>query len=337
MYTYAATQAVSSLIDNFGREITYLRLSITDRCNLRCRYCMPEEGVKFLDHGKILSYEEMETLVRVALHLGIKKVRITGGEPFARKGCMEFLERLKLQLGVPALHVTTNGVVLQPYLADLKRIGISGINLSLDTINRERFANITRRDQLDKVLSSFYEALSLSIPLKVNSVIQEDTTDDEIVELAELITKHPVSLRFIELMPFSGKKGGSSCASQISLEERLQKLFPGMTEISSNVIETARRFQLPGFAGTVGIIEGHSRKFCSTCNKIRITSQGILKTCLYDRGVCDLRSLIREGADDDQLAQIIVKRVGKRYEHGRLAEEKSLQAPVQETMSRIGG
>lgn len=337
MYTDAATQAVSSLIDNFGREINYLRLSITDRCNLRCRYCMPEEGVKFLEHDKILSYEEMETLVRVALQLGIKKVRITGGEPFARKGCMEFLERLKLQLGVPALHVTTNGVVLQQYLADLKRIGITGINMSIDTINRDRFKDITRRDQLDTVLGSFYEALRLSIPLKVNSVIQEDTTDGEIVELAELITKHPVSLRFIELMPFSGKQCNSQSAVSVSLEERLRKLFPGMCEIGSSVIETARKFQIPGAAGTIGIIEGHSRKFCATCNKIRITSQGMLKTCLYDRGVCDLRSLIREGADDQQVARAIVSRVGKRYEHGRVAEENALHTPVQETMSRIGG
>jgi cyclic pyranopterin phosphate synthase len=336
MYTDAAA-AVSSLIDNFGREITYLRLSITDRCNLRCCYCMPEEGVQFLDHNSILSYEEMETLVRVALRLGIKKVRITGGEPFARKGCMEFLERLKLQLGVPALHVTTNGVVLQQYLADLKHIGISGINMSLDTINRHRFENITRRDQLDSVLGSFYEALRLAIPLKVNTVIQEDTTDDEIVELAELIIQHPVSLRFIELMPFSGKRGDASHTPQISLEERLQRLFPAMREISSNVVETARRFKIPDAAGTIGIIEGHSRKFCSTCNKIRITSQGMLKTCLYDRGVCDLRSLIRQGANDEQVAQAIVSRVSKRYEHGRLAEEKTLHTPVQETMSRIGG
>jgi cyclic pyranopterin phosphate synthase len=336
MYTDAAT-AVSSLIDNFGREINYLRLSITDRCNLRCCYCMPEEGVKFLDHNKILSYEEMETLVRVALRLGIKKVRITGGEPFARKGCMEFLKRLKLQLGVPSLHVTTNGVVLQQYLAELKYIGISGINMSLDTINRDRFENITRRDQLDSVLGSFYEALRLSIPLKINSVIQDDTTDDEIVELAELIIQHPVSLRFIELMPFSGKESGGGCVSQVPLEERLRRLFPGMKEISSNVIETARRFQISGAVGTIGIIEGHSRKFCSTCNKIRITSQGMLKTCLYDRGVCDLRSLLRQGADDEQISQAIVNRVSKRYEHGRLAEEKTLHAPVQETMSRIGG
>lgn len=337
MYTDAATKAVSTLIDNFGREITYLRLAITDRCNLRCRYCMPEEGVQFLDHENILSYEEMEKLVRIALQLGIKKVRITGGEPFARKGCMEFLERLKTGLGVPALHVTTNGVVLLPYLADLKRIGISGINMSLDTVDRDRFHHVTRRDQLDRVLDSLHETLRLSIPLKVNSVIMEDTTDNEIVELTELITSQPVSLRFIELMPFSGKKRDAGRTADDSLEERLKKLFPGMTEISSNEIETARRFQIPGAAGTVGIIEGHSRKFCSTCNKIRITSQGMLKTCLYDRGVCDLRSMLREGADGEQLAQTIVNRVGKRFEHGKIAEETSLDTPVQETMSRIGG
>lgn len=326
----------STLTDNFGRRISYLRLSITDRCNLRCRYCMPEDGVRFLDHNDILSYEELERLVAISLKLGIEKFRITGGEPFARKGCMGFLERMKVEHGVRKLFITTNGVAVAPHLSDLKRIGISGINLSLDTMNRERFVEITRRDQFDNVIAVFHESVRRGIPLKVNSVIQAETTDSEIVALAELIADNPVSLRFIELMPFSGKQRHEQLRS-ISLESRLQNLFPGMTEISSNVIETARRFSVPGAKGTLGIIEGHSRKFCSTCNKIRITSQGMLKTCLYDHGVLDLRDMLRAGADNGEITTAIVDVVGKRHEDGKTAEQVTMIDPEHESMATIGG
>lgn len=326
---------VSELVDNFGRKINYLRLSITDRCNLRCKYCMSEDGVKFLDHDQILSYEELERLITIVTSLGVEKVRITGGEPFARKGCLEFLERLKIEHGVKGVFVTTNGVAVYPHLAELKRLGISGINLSMDTLDKERFKEITRRDAFENVLSVFHETLRLSIPLKVNSVIQRDTSDKEIVELAGLIKENSVSLRFIELMPFTGKK---QCATiqQASLEERLETLFPGLTEISSNNIETARQFKVPGATGTLGIIEGHSRKFCSSCNKVRITSQGVLKTCLYDTGVLDLRSLLRDGATNEEISFAIVRCVSKRYEDGHAADAVNI-GNDEESMARIGG
>ncbi len=325
----------TSLVDNFGRKISYLRLSIPDRCNLRCKYCMSEDGVQFLDHDKILSYEELERLVHIVTQLGVEKIRITGGEPFARKGCMEFLKRLKIERGVKKLFITTNGVALSPHLSELKKIGISGINLSLDTLDKQRFKDITRRDVFDNVFSVFHESLRLGIPLKVNSVIQQETTDAELVDLVTLIATNKISLRFIELMPFSGKRQCEQIQQQ-SLERRLQTLFPGMSEISSNNIETARQFQLPGSIGTLGIIEGHSRKFCATCNKIRVTSQGVLKNCLYDSGVLDIRSLMRAGASDREIGVSIAKSVGKRFEDGKKTEQAT-QISQEETMSRIGG
>ncbi len=336
MSSTCVTEKNAALTDNFGRQISYLRLSITDRCNLRCRYCMPEDGVRFLDHSEILSYEELERLTAIALSLGIKKFRITGGEPFARKGCLEFLERLKLEYGVEKLHITTNGVLLLPHLPTLKSIGVSGINLSLDTVNRDRFHFITRRDLFDNVLAVFYEAVKLSIPLKVNSVIQQETTDQDLVDIAELIKENKVQLRFIEMMPFSGRKHCKQL-EETSLEDRLRKLFPGMIEVESGVVETARTFIVPGFRGTLGIIEGHSRKFCSSCNKIRITSQGMLKTCLYDRGVLDLRQLLRSGADDEEISHRIVDCINKRFEDGKQTELHTQTDPQQESMARIGG
>lgn len=336
MTSALAATLPSTLIDNHGRKISYLRLSITDRCNLRCKYCMSEDGVRFLDHKKILSYEELERLVSISVRLGVEKFRITGGEPFARKGCMGFLERLKVRHGVRNLFVTTNGVAVTPHLPDLKRIGISGINLSLDTMDRERFIEITRRDQFDSVISVFHESVRRGIPLKVNSVIQSETEDSEIVNLAGLIKDHPISLRFIELMPFSGK-GNCEQLNQVSLESRLKRLFPGMSEVSSNKVEVARRFSVPGAQGTLGLIEGHSRKFCSTCNKIRITSQGMLKTCLYDHGVLDLREMLRAGADDQEVGMAIVDAVGRRYKDGVDAEKETMIDPQHESMAMIGG
>ncbi len=323
------------LVDNFGRRISYLRLSITDRCNLRCKYCMAEEGVTFLDHQSILSYEELERIVSIVTSLGVEKIRITGGEPFARKSCMEFLTRLKGQQGVKGLFITTNGVAVYPHLAELKKIGISGINLSLDTVDKERFHSITRRDVFDNVLSVFHESLRLSIPLKVNSVIQQDTSDKELVNLSSLINENPISLRFIELMPFSGKRQCEQL-KEATLEDRLARLFPGLTEISANSVETARQFRVPGAVGTLGIIEGHSRKFCSTCNKIRITPQGILKTCLYDQGVLDLRELLRNGSSDDEISTAIIGCVSHRHSDG-LEVERKYSDQQNESMARIGG
>ena len=323
------------LVDRFGRQITYLRLSITDRCNLRCRYCMPEEGVDALDHTSVLSYEELERLAAIFVGLGVSKIRITGGEPFVRKGCLEFLQRLKQRHPDLALHLTTNGVAVLPYLGALKQLDIGGINLSLDTLSAERFREITRRDRLETVLEVFQEIQRLAIPLKVNAVVQQDTTDDELRQLADLIREHQIALRFIELMPFSGK-GTSGRARTEPLLARLTRIFPAMREQQADRVETARRFSLPGHLGTLGIIEGESRKFCATCNKLRVTASGLMKNCLYDNGVLDLRTLLREEPDDAAITREIRAAVAAKQKSGYEAE-RDCARQNQESMASIGG
>ncbi len=327
-----------SLIDNHGRPITYLRLAITDRCNLRCSYCMPEQGVAAISHDEMLSYEELERLVGLFLDMGVEKVRITGGEPFARRGCIEFLERLKRELRVKELVVTTNGVETSRYLKRLKALPITGINLSLDTIDRQRFKEITRRDRLSQVLDTLYGALELGIALKVNSVVTEETSDEDIRRLGLLVKDHDFSLRFIEKMPFSGVHD-TTAALDYQLEQRLAALFPGLQERKLEEVSTARLFAVPGFAGSLGIIEGSSRTFCSACNKIRITPQGMLKACLYDSGVLDLKWLLRNGVADGGIAAQIRSCLRHRFVDGhatQAANGSALQAD-QPSMASIGG
>jgi len=323
------------LVDNHGRRITYLRLAITDRCNLRCRYCMPEEGVSFVPHADILSFEELERLVRLLAGLGIDKVRLTGGEPFVRHNCLPFMERLRSINGIRSLNVTTNGVETARYLDGLAGLGINGINLSLDTLDRERFRQITRRDALPQVLATLDGALKRRLPLKINAVVQEDTEDAEILALAALARRHTLSLRFIEKMPFSGSHGAHP-SPVLPLRDRLHILFPSLVPMLCATPTTARQYTVPNFVGTIGLIEGNSRRFCASCNKIRITPLGMLKTCLYDHGVLDLRAMLRGGADDPEIAQAVTACVHHRFANGHETQQ-ACQVGRQQSMATIGG
>ncbi|HBT96210.1 MAG TPA: cyclic pyranopterin phosphate synthase MoaA, partial [Desulfobulbaceae bacterium] len=237
------------LRDNHGRRIRYLRLAITDRCNLRCRYCMPEEGVSPVGHSELLSYEEMARLVGLLLPLGIDKVRVTGGEPFARRGCLSFLRSLK-ELGLTGLYLTTNGVATWRYLDGLRALGLSGLNLSIDSLDRQRFATITRRDHLAEALKTLDGALALGIPVKINTVVLPDISDAEIRQLASLAHEQPVTVRFVELMAFSGAGERMTPASE-PLTARLARLFPGAAPLPDGV---AQVFSPPGFRGKIGFI-----------------------------------------------------------------------------------
>jgi cyclic pyranopterin phosphate synthase len=323
------------LIDGQGRRITYLRLAITDRCNLRCRYCRPEKGVPFIPHEEILRFEELERLVAIFCSLGLSKVRVTGGEPFSRRGCLEFLSRLKSIEGVQHLHITTNGVKTSRYLDGLMAIGLNGINVSLDTLDQKRFWKITRRNYLAAVLQTIQGALIRDIPLKINSVILEDTCDDEIIQLAELARDFPVTLRFIERMPFSGTVRSKKLLNG-NLSRRLRKIFPAIEECTAALPTTARIFALPGYKGNLGIIQGYSRLFCKTCNKVRITPSGMLKTCLYDNGARDLKMMLRNGADDYEIRKAIIACVQNRFKNGHEAELFSSRSS-EPSMAMIGG
>ena len=323
------------LIDNHGRPITYLRLAITDRCNLRCRYCRPEEGVPFIPHEEILRFEELERLVTIFCSLGITKVRVTGGEPFSRRGSMSFLTRLRKIDGVQYLHITTNGVKTSRFLDELAAISLDGINLSLDTLDKKKFWKITRRDYLESVLQTLDGVLARSIPLKINSVVLKDTCDDEIIELAGLAHDFPIALRFIERMPFSGKVRSEKLENG-NLSERLKRIFPTIEESSSALPTTARTFALPDYKGTIGIIHGYSRLFCKTCNKVRITPTGMLKTCLYDNGVLDLKKMLRQGATAEEIKSAIINCVHNSCVNGHEAELNAKRGK-EPSMASIGG
>jgi cyclic pyranopterin phosphate synthase len=326
---------VGGLVDGEGRRITYLRLAITDRCNLRCRYCRPEKGVPFIPHKEILRFEELERLVAIFCSLGIKKVRVTGGEPFSRRGCLSFLTRLRTIDGVQHLHITTNGVKTSRYLDELAALDLDGINVSLDTLDKNRFWKITRRDYLESVLQTVHGAIARDIPLKINSVVLDDTSDDEIMQLAMLARDFPVTLRFIERMPFSGKIRSEKLVNG-NLSLRLKRIFPAIEKCATALPTTAHLFTLPGYKGNLGIIQGYSRLFCKTCNKVRITPTGMLKTCLYDNGALDLKVMLRTGAGDHEIRKAIIAVVQHRFINGHEAERFSSRTK-EPSMAMIGG
>lgn len=328
------------LFDNHGRPIQYLRLAVTDRCNLRCHYCMPEHGLHWLTRHELLSYEEMLRLCRVLAGLGIEKVRITGGEPFARKDLMSFLYRLSQVPGLRQIHLTTNGVATAPLVPELKHMGISSVNLSLDTLHRERFFQITRRDELPRVLDTLHALLQHAIPLKINAVVMEGHNTDDLVPLAEMTRDHALEVRFIEEMPFNG--GDHATAPRLYWDHRrildtLRHHWSDLEKIPDPPFSTSAGYRVPGHQGTLGIIAAWSRTFCGTCNRIRITPQGALKTCLYDHGVLQLRDLLRQGLTDQQLTDHLLHALRHRPRDGWEAEEARRHLPVTESMATIGG
>ena len=324
------------LIDNYGRHISYLRIAVTDRCNLRCQYCMPAEGIPFDGHDAILSYEEILRLLEIAASLGITKIRFTGGEPFARKDFMHLFEKTVAISGIEEIHITSNGVSLAEHVQTLRDLGVSGINLSLDTLDSKRFFAITRRDYFSHVMNSIESVLTASIPLKINSVIQDGFNTDEIVDLARLAENKPVTVRFIEQMPFngSGQKVGVVWDGQRIFDE-LQKAWPAINRVACNS-GTAKLFAVANFEGMLGIINAHSRQFCTTCNKIRITPTGMLKTCLYDNGVIDVKAMLRDKKDDRSLKNAIVSSINNRFINGHEAQARSSNGK-EPSMATIGG
>ncbi|MCC6279693.1 MAG: GTP 3',8-cyclase MoaA [Saprospiraceae bacterium] len=327
------------LLDNHNRPINYLRLAVTDRCNLRCHYCMPEHGLQWLSRADLLSYEEMLRLCRILIGLGINKVRITGGEPFVRKDLMKFLTELSRIEGLQQINLTTNGVVTAPLVPELKKIGIRSVNLSLDTLDRERFFQITRRDELPQVMATMDALLQHDIVVKINAVVMDGQNTDDIVPLAKMTKDLPVDVRFIEEMPFNGGDhfNARPLWDYTRILDTLRQEWPDLEKIPDPPFSTSMNYQIPGHAGTVGIIAAWSRTFCGTCNRIRVTPQGVLKTCLYDHGVLNLRDLMREGLCDAALTDHLLLAFNHRHKNGWDAEEARRGVPVEESMATIGG
>jgi molybdenum cofactor biosynthesis protein A len=334
------TEQPPTLYDNHGRPINYLRLAVTDRCNLRCFYCMPEEGIKYLPKKALLTYEEMEKIVALLAGMGINKVRITGGEPFVRNGLLDFMHRLSQIPGITDLNLTTNGVLTAPHVKELKAIGIRSVNLSMDTLDRERFRQITRRDELPRVMDTLYGLLEQGIEVKLNAVVMEGKNTDDLIPMTDLTRQYPISMRFIEEMPFNGEGAHypKLTWNHVRILETLRTHYPDLYKISDGRFSTSYNYAIPGHMGNVGIIAAFSRTFCGTCNRIRLTAQGQLKTCLYDYGVLDVRQLLRSGVADEEVRQAFRRAFAHRAKDGFEAEsQRRLTNPVSESMSTIGG
>ena len=325
------------LYDNHNRPINYLRLAVTDRCNLRCFYCMPEEGIKYLPKKALLTYEEIERLVSLFASMGITKVRLTGGEPFVRTDLMQLIRRIKT-IGIDDIHLTTNGILTGPHIPELKELGIASVNLSLDTLDRKRFHEITRRDEFNKTWDTFLQLVESEIRVKINCVVMDNKNIEDILPLVELSNKYPVSVRFIEEMPFNGEGNHYTKLnwSYKKILEHIRAVYPTLNKIHDGENATASHYKVDGFKGNIGIIAAFSRTFCGTCNRIRLTAQGVLKTCLYDQGVLDIKALMRNGSSDDELRAKLLLAFRSRSKDGFEAE-KLRSADVAESMSTIGG
>ena len=287
--------------DQFDREISYLRISVTDRCNLRCRYCMPAEGVEWVEHSAILTYEQILRIARAAAGLGICKIRLTGGEPLVRKGLAGLVGELKAIGGIRSVTLTTNGLLLADQLPALLDAGLDGVNLSLDTLDRAQFAALTRRDELPRAIAGLEAALAAPrLRVKLNCVPAGEN-DDQLIPLAELARDRKLDVRFIELMPI-----GLGSALPRRTEDEVRALLesglgPALPCPQGGGDGPGRYVTFAGFAGRVGFISAMTHQFCHLCNRVRLTAGGFFKTCLqYDQGV-DLKALLEGGAEDSAL------------------------------------
>ena len=291
------------MIDQFNRTIDYLRISITDRCNLRCRYCMPQ-SVNWVEHAEVLRYEEILQIAAAAIEIGITHFKVTGGEPLVRKGVVDFIRQLRSLPGCKAVTLTTNGILLQQLAQPLADAGLDAVNVSLDAVDEKRYAEITGMDGLHQVLQGIDAALQAGIQTKINSVLLQDA-QDQIVPLARLAQQKPVDVRFIELMPIGeGTQGGgvSPQTARKLLLEQWQDLHPVEEKRGYGPARYEASSQL---TGRIGWIDAVSHGFCDQCNRIRLTSTGQLKLCLcYENGI-DLRQMLRSGATQQQLQQAL--------------------------------
>ncbi len=315
-------------------------MAVTDRCNLRCFYCMPEEGIRYLPKKDLLSFEEMLRLVSVLATLGINKVRLTGGEPFVRNDLMQLIREIVEIPGISDLHLTTNGVLTTPHVHELARLKLAGVNLSLDTLDKHRFHSITRRDEFDAVMKTFHGLVEAAIPVKINAVVMDGKNIEDIRPLIELTRTFPVDVRFIEEMPFNGE--GSHYTklkwTYTAILEYIKNHYPEIHKIQDPFASTSFNYHIPGHLGNIGIIAAFSRTFCGTCNRIRVTAQGTLKTCLYDDGVLDIRQLLRTHQDNEILKERLLEAFSARPKDGFEAEAKRKgHVPISESMSTIGG
>ncbi|MBU7008634.1 GTP 3',8-cyclase MoaA [Phosphitispora fastidiosa] len=323
--------------DAFHRKINYLRISVTDRCNLRCVYCMPEEGVELINHEEILSLEEIIRVINSAVMAGIRKIRFTGGEPLVRKGISSLIERVNDIPEIDDIALTTNGILLPIMAAELRKAGLRRVNISLDTLVPEKFRRITRGGRLSDAWLGVETALEAGFdPVKINTVVIRGFNEEEVYDFAELTTKMPLNVRFIELMPIGvsdlrDRKSFVSTTELIKILQNRHELVP--EKVAGN--GPAKSYRIPGAMGTIGFISPISNHFCADCNRLRLTAEGQLRPCLQSPQEIDLKTPLREGASPEQLADVIRFAISSKPEKHNM--EQAGWAGNRRWMTQIGG
>jgi len=332
----------TSMYDNFKRDINYLRVSITDRCNLRCRYCVPKEGLSLIGHDDILRYEEILRIIRIAVTLGVVKIRITGGEPLVRRGVIPFVTAVKAVPGIQDLSLTTNGILLEKYAGELRDAGVCRLNISLDSLNGDKYSHITRGGSLTEVLRGIDAVYKHGFaPIKINMVAMKGFNDDEILAFARLTLDRPYQVRFIELMPL-GHTGRDNLGKYLDGEtirmiiESSYPLLPvnGARERSDG---PARVFRIDGGRGEIGFISPVSHHFCHLCNRLRLTADGHIRSCLFSEEEIDLKTPLRRGCSDGELEGLIREAIANKPRKHEIRLEDNYLRKCGKDMSAIGG
>ena len=322
------------MIDSLGRDIDYMRISITDRCNLRCKYCSPD-GFSMLTHNDILRYEEIFRVCKAAVKSGIRSIKVTGGEPLVRKGCIKFLRNLKSLPGIEHVTITTNGVLLEGFIDDMANMKLDGVNISLDSLNPDTYKQITNRNYFYAVWRSLNKAIDAGLHVKVNCVPMRGLNDTDIIAIARLAERLPIDIRFIELMPTAlGESFNRITGGEIF--ERLLKIYPDLIKTQRRGFGPARYFKSSKMCGSIGIIEAIGKCFCHSCNRVRLTSDGFLKQCLFHEGGLDMREMLRNGSDDDEIEAAFKRTVYHKPERHMFESRTSTEIGIK-NMAQIGG
>lgn len=330
-----STSSEKKLVDLFDRTISYLRVSLTDQCNLRCVYCTPAPLSK-LNHGELLTYEELLRVIGICVDLGIKKVRLTGGEPLVRKNIGAFIEGLSRISGLEDIRLTTNGVYLEKYCDLLYASGVRKLNISLDTLRPERFKQITGHDCFNKVWQGIETVTQKGFsPVKINMVAMRGVNDDELVDFARLSMERDLQVRYIEFMPIgnSGVWGKEKFIPSVEIIEKLKVLGELEPVANRHMDGPAKVYKIPGSKGSIGFISPLSHKFCEKCNRLRLTSEGKLRSCLLSDKENDLKNLLRSGASDQEIAELVTETIISKPQGHKVADGENCHG----RMSRIGG
>ncbi len=344
--TLATARRYAPLQDTFGRTFDYVRIAITEKCNLRCTYCMPEEGVDFKNGEQILTADEILRTINVLAGMGVKKVRFTGGEPLVRKDIVKLVEGAANTPGIKSVHLTTNGIIFPKYAQQLRDAGLTGVNISLDTFDPKKFKDITRRDGEEKVLAAIRHAIEVGFPrVKVNAVIMRGFNDGEMKLFTELTKDMPVTVRFIEFMPFDAHQiweTGEYFLSAESMIKYLKETYPDI-ELASGTRTEHHIFQVPGYAGKIAIIPAFTRSLCGNCSRIRLTADGGIRNCLYSDQEYSLRDLLRQGCTDDDIVATFRKAFHEKARDGFESKKRSaskvstIKFEGRVSMTQIGG